>query len=449
LTNPLENQLRPRTGLLVVFMVLFVDLIGFSIVFPLYAAMLIYYMQHDHGLLRWAMTGIDHLLPGKDPNQRAALFGGLIGAAYSSLQFIAAPYWGRLSDRIGRRPVLLLSIGGNTCAYLVWIFAGDFTTLLVSRLLAGVMTGNVATANAAVADITTVENRGRAMGMIGMAFGLGFIIGPALGGISTQLPRLDAVPALAQLGANPFSTAAALAFTLSLTNLIWAFFRFNETLPREMRNRKADEQRPINPLRLFGQRLGGTVRIANFCFFFHTLLFSGLEATSVFLSAQRCAFTPMNNAMLFSWMGLVSAAIQGGVFRRLAPRLGQQVMAKTGFIVLIPGFALIALVDFLPHTWILVVGVTFLAIGTGFVFPSLNTLASLAAADNRQGEALGAFRSAGSLGRAMGPLLAALAYFLIRPSAPYLAGAIGTLLPLYLVSHIIVPKGARPAGVSS
>jgi MFS family permease len=433
-----------RTSLVVIFLVLFVDLVGFSIVFPLYADMLRYYSLHDHGLLRLAMDLVDHVVPVGDPIQRAALFGGLIGAAYSSLQFISAPYWGRISDRIGRRPVLLISIAGNTLAYLVWIFAGDFTTLLVSRLLAGLMTGNVATANAAVADITTPQNRARGMGMIGMAFGLGFILGPALGGFSTELPQLGECAALAAWGANPFSSAAAIAFLLSLFNLVWAAARFHETLPPERRGTVAEASRPINPARLFSAALGRTVAVVNFSFFFHTLLFAGFEATMVFLSAQRCQFTPMQNGWLFAWMGLVAAAIQGGVFRRLAPRIGQRPLAIAGFLVMVPGFALIALVDWMPSTALLVVGVSGLAVGTGLVFPALNTIASLSADPARQGEAMGAFRSAGSLGRALGPLLAAVLYFALRPSAPYLLASAGMLVPLTLVWRLRDVRIAAP-----
>jgi MFS family permease len=436
-----------RTSLVVIFLVLFVDLVGFSIVFPLYADMLRYYSAHDQGLLKYAMGLVDRAFPGGDPIQRAALFGGLIGAAYSSLQFVSAPYWGRISDRIGRRPVLLFSIGGNTLAYLVWIFAGDFTTLLVSRLLAGLMTGNVATANAAVADITTPQTRARGMGMIGMAFGLGFILGPALGGLSTKLPQLGDSVLLASWGANPFSSAAAIAFLLSLFNLVWAAMRFHETLPPERRGRSVEVSRPINPARLFSRALGATVAVVNFSFFFHTLLFAGFEATMVFLSAQRCQFPPMQNGWLFAWMGLVAAAIQGGVFRRLAPRIGQRPLAIAGFAVMIPGFALIALVDWLPSTALLVVGVTGLAVGTGLVFPSLNTIASLSADPARQGEAMGAFRSAGSLGRALGPLLAAVIYFVLSPAAPYLVAAVGMIVPLVLVARLRgVAVGVQPPG---
>jgi MFS family permease len=425
---------RPASSLGVIFLVLFTDLVGFSIIFPLYAAMLEHYLRHDGGLLAWTMSRVESAYPGASTAQRAALFGGLLAAAYATLQFICAPMWGRLSDRIGRRPVLLMSISGTALANVIWVFAGDFTALLASRLLAGVMTGNVSVANAAVADITTPETRARGMGLIGMAFGLGFILGPAIGGLSYMyLPRVadDAGGWL-----TPFSTCAAIAAGLSIVNLLWAFARFRETLPPERRAAGPTPGRTINPVQLFNASLGTGVPIINLAFALHTLLFAGMEATLVFLSAEKCGFGPEANGALFATMGLLSAIMQGMVFRRLSPRVGQRPLAVAGFMILVPGFVLIGLVDWHPHAWLLWLGVIILACGTGLVFPSLNTMASLAGDPQRQGWVMGTFRSAGSLGRAVGPLLGALIYFMWRPAAPYLLGAIGMLLPLLLIARV-------------
>ena len=426
---------------------LFVDLVGFSIVFPLLGHMLEYYTQHDRGLLAWAMGHVDVWFPAATAWQRAALFGGLIGACYSGLQFLAAPSWGRLSDRIGRRPVLLISCAGNTLAYLIWIFADDFTVLLVSRLLAGAMTVNVAAANAAVADISTPQNRARGMGILGMAFGLGFILGPAIGGLSFGLlPRLDQVPWLAALGANEFSTPALVAFALGAWNLTWIALRFRETLPPERRTVISAGVRTANPLALLLPRFGTRVAALNLSFLLYTVLFAGMEATLVFLTAQRLGFGPMNNAWLFAWMGLVSAMIQGGVYRRLAGRVEQRILAMAGIAVLVPGFLLIALVDWIPATALLVGGVSALAVGTGLVFPALNTMVSLSVDERTQGAVLGSFRSAGALGRAIGPLLAAVIYFRFAPSGPYLVGAIGVLAPLLLVWRLPTQADVVRAG---
>jgi MFS family permease len=432
------------TTLGVVFLVLFLDLVGFSIVFPLFGEMLVHYERHDTGLLRWCMERVDAFYPGASTVQRAALFGGVLGAVYSTLQFVCAPLWGRMSDRIGRRPVLLLSMTGTTIAYALWFFAGSFSLLLLSRLIAGVMTGNVAVANAAVADITTPQTRARGMGFIGMAFGLGFILGPAIGGLSWwfshhHLPMFEDPD---NRWLNPFSLPAAIACGLCLLNLIWAAARFRETLPPERRAEPVPAGRTANPAALFDARLGAGVARINLAFMLHTMLFAGMEATLVFFAAERCAFTPARISGLFVWMGFLSALTQGGIFRRLSGRVGQRPLTMAGFLTLIPGFALIAAVDWFPHTWLLWVAVTVLASGTGLVFPGLNTMASLAGDPQRQGWVMGTFRSAGALGRALGPLLGALAYYRVARSAPYIVGAAGMILPLLLVARARV--GARP-----
>jgi MFS family permease len=321
-------------------------------------------------------------------------------------------------------------------AYGLWFFANDFTVFLVSRIIAGIMTGNVSTANAVVADITTTDNRARGMAVIGMAFGFGFILGPAIGGLSYHyLPRCDAVPWLAALGANPFSVPALIALLLGLVNLAWVAWRLPETLPHD-RLSETGTGRTINPLKLFSASRGAVLVTINWSTFLHALLFAGLETTMVFLAAQRLGFGPHHNGLLFAWMGLLAALVQGVVFRRMAPRVGQRILGIVGFAFLAPGFLVVGLVDWWPHAWVLVVGVTILTLGTGLVFPALNTLASLAAPAANQGWALGGFRSANALGRALGPLLAAMVYFWLSPAAPFLLGAIGFLLPLWLLARL-------------
>ncbi len=447
-----EAPPRPATGIGGIFLVLFIDLVGFSIVFPLFAHLLDHYSGQGSGLLAAAMSAAERLVPVSGHWQRAALFGGMLGAAYSLLQFIAAPWWGRLSDRIGRRPVLLASIVGNTLAYLLWIFAADFTLFLVSRLIAGLMTGNTAAATAAVADVSTPATRARGMGMVGMAFGLGFLLGPAIGGMSYELlPRIDQVPALAALGANPFSTPALIAFLLSLTNLAWVFLRFRETLPPERRH-VAGDGRSASPFTIFSSALGRPVLTVNLAFAGHILLFSGMEATLVFIAAQRCEFTVLDTTWLFVAMGIATAAVQGGVFRRLPPGTDQRRVALVGLAILVPGYLGIAMVDWFPTPAVLYAGVLVLAIGTGLVFPALSTLASLAVDASSQGRAMGTLRSAGALGRALGPLLAAVVYFSWRPAAPYVVAAVGVALPFLLVlrlTPLLKSAADRPSAPTS
>lgn len=426
-----------RTGLGAIFLVLFVDLIGFGIVFPLYADMLDWYA--GHGFLAWMMRQVDAIAPGVPHWQRAALFGGLIGALYSGLQFVASPFWGRMSDRFGRRPILLVSLCGSLFANLLWVFSADFGLLLLSRLLAGAMTGNVAVANAAVADITTEQNRSRGMAAVGMAFGLGFILGPAIGGFLAKLRPDQWWPAATAYGINPFSAPAGVAAILAGVNLVWAVVAFQETLPPERRNATPTNSRTINPLAIFHGGLPPRLHAVNLAFSLYTLLFSAMEATLVFFGAQHLGLGAFAFGMIFAWMGLFSVLAQAALFRPYGARIGVHRLAALGLGLTLVGFSLIAMVSVFPTLPLLVVGVTFQALGTGLVFPGLSTLASLAAPPDRQGYAMGTFRSASALGRAVGPLVGAMVYFMLSPAAPYWLGAVCMLIPLWLVRRLGPP----------
>jgi MFS family permease len=158
------------------------------------------------------------------------LFGGLLGALYSLLQFFAAPIWGGISDRVGRRPVLLISVFGLFLSYVLWIFSGSFTLLIAARAIGGLMSGNLSIASAVVSDITDEKNRSKGMAFIGIAFALGFVFGPALGGILSLYNPLTTNPDWQNIGVNPFSTPAALAALLSFINFITIYKFFPETL---------------------------------------------------------------------------------------------------------------------------------------------------------------------------------------------------------------------------
>ncbi len=434
---------RRGTGLGTVFLVLFIDLAGFGILFPLYAEMMKFYLEHDRGLLHALLGGITGLFPHADAGQQAALFGGTIGALYSGVQFLTAPLWGRLSDRVGRRPVLLVSIGGSLMAALLWAFSCDFTLLLLSRLIAGGMTGNVAVANAAVADLTTPQTRSRGMAAVGMAFGLGFILGPAIGAFAwAYLPHWQATSTV--LGVNPFTCAALIAVALSLINLVWAWRFFRETLPPEKRVSAPPMTRTLDPAQMFRADLGPGVPAINLTFLIYTLLFSAMETTLVFLVMHRLDFGPVQNGQLFVVMGLIAAVMQGGVFRPFVRRFGPRVLGIAGIVAMLPGFVLLALIDAHPHQSFAWLGVSLLAVGTGLVFPALTALASLAGDPARQGYVMGAFRSAGALGRAGGPLLGAIAYFSINPASPYWIGVVVLVVPIVMLARL--PAGCGLAG---
>ena len=428
---------RPGATLGVVFLTLFLDLVGFSIVFPLFASKLEFYMPRDAGVLHWAMS----LVAEAPALQQAALFGGILGALYAGLQFFAAPVWGRISDRVGRRPVLLIGLTGSALSYVLWVFSASFTLFLISRLIAGVMTGNVSVANAAVSDVTTPETRARGMAVVGMAFGFGFVAGPLIGGLTAHL-RIDDPTSTAAFALHPFSVPALIAAGLAVFNLVWAVLVFRETLPVEKRTVAADPGRTFNLLQVIDPSLGAGVPRLNLCFMLFTLLFSGMEATLVFLAAHRLDFTPEHLGMLFGGLGL-GAAFTQGFYRGLVKRVGVRPMAFAGLAALAPGMLLIGLVDWFPQRGFLFAGCGLLSISTGLVFPSLSTLVSLAGDPQRQGWVLGTFRSASAFGRAVGPLLAAMIYFLWRPGGPYVVFAVLVSLPIMLLVLTPAPAPAN------
>lgn len=418
---------KGAVGIGSVLLVVFLDLVGFSIIFPLFPALLEHYLgrEGDAGLLGAVMGTLRAFAPAGEQGEyyTVVLFGGVLGSLYSLLQFIAAPLWGALSDRVGRRPVLLVTVAGVTLSYVLWFFAGSFALLVFARVLGGLMAGNLSVATAAVADLTDESNRAKGMGMIGAAFGVGFILGPSLGGV-LSLARVDELlPWLP--GVNPFSGAALGAFLLSALNLLWVAKKLRET----KRSSERTVQRRINPVRLFAPSDIPGVSRTNLVYFVFLVAFAGMEFTLTFLAHDRFAYTSLQNALMFVYVGLILALVQGGIVRRLAPRVGEKRLALAGIVLLIPALALIGVA---PGQGVLYAGLFLLAVGSALATPSLTALVSLYAPSDRQGEALGTFRSLGALARAVAPLIAASLYWRYGSALPYYACAALLLVPLAL-----------------
>jgi|GEM_PF-23893 len=451
---PVEYDKQPlsqetKGTLKIVFLTLFLDLVGFSIIFPLFPALAKYYMENDgqniflnliFKVMAWT-AGTSFLEQGQFNSQSLVLFGGILGSFYSLLQFFASTFWGSLSDKIGRRPILLLSIFGLAISYGLWIFAGSFTLLVLSRFIGGFMAGNISTATATVADITSKENRSKGMAFIGIAFALGFILGPAIGGISGHLNLLQYYPNLERYGINPFSMAGIVAFTLSFINFLFVLFYFKETNKLENRERatQSDHGRSVNPVKLFRPLPYKGANLTNFGHFLFLAAFSGMEFTLTFLAFERLQFTPMQNASMFVFVGFIIALVQGGYVRRKAATIGERKMALQGLITVIPGLFILA---YTQSKGMLYFGLFFLAVGSAMTIPCLTALASLYAPDHEQGRVMGVFRSLGALARVIGPLLASLAYWNYGGSFPYIVGGIFLLLPLFLVSRLPKPEAA-------
>ncbi|MCC6522601.1 MAG: MFS transporter [Polyangiaceae bacterium] len=367
-----------KRPLFVLFLVVFVDLLGFGMVIPL--------------MPRYA----------KQLGAPVELI-GLLSTGYSAAQFLFAPLWGRLSDRVGRRPVLLVSIAMTSAAFLAYGLAESFWLLLATRLFAGVATANLPIAYAYVADVTTEENRAKGMGVIGAAFGLGFVLGPALGGIL-------AGTALG-LGAPGFAAAG-----LAALNLVLAFF----ILPEPARR---DTRAPGAPGRfaLLRQLAGDShmVRLL-LCYFFAIGAFAAMENTLSLAAADRFGLHDQQIGYVFAFVGVVLVVVQGGLIGPLTRRFGETRLLVAGLFLMALALALLPVVPGVPGLLAVMVP---LAAGSGLMQPSVTALISRRAAANVQGGALGVAQSASAMGRIVGPESGTFVYQL-APASPFLGAAV-------------------------
>ncbi len=436
-----------RTRLAILFVTVFVDLVGFGIILPL----LPFYAD------RFGASG--------------TVIGVLV-LSYSAAQLLFAPVWGRLSDRFGRRPVLLVGLVGSAVSYLVFAFAGSILALLLSRIMAGVGGANVPVAQAYIADITPPERRAGGMGLIGAAFGLGFIFGPAIGGLLA--PISPAAPGLA-------------AAALCAGNALVAFFFLPESLTWEEREaRRRQEGAGSDPE--IGIETGGThptggvdrtdrtdrtarasragravgdptpaaallpttdlravVRNREFTTvllltFLFTAAFSTMHPVFPLFASERFGLDERAVGWLFAFLGTVSAIMQGGVVRTLAPRIGEDRLVRLAAVPFVAGLLLIPMAPSVPF---LLVALALLAVGFGGTLPSLVSLLSRAAPDELQGSSLGIGQSVGALARIAGPLAGGLAWDLFGPSGPFLFGALLAGLAALRVLVRAVPGRVR------
>jgi len=379
----------------ILFLIVVIDLIGFGIIIPL----LPFYAEFF---------------------QASPEVVGLMMATYSFTQFLAAPFWGRLSDRIGRRPVLLVSMAGAVGSY-IWLgFAESLWMLFAARAVGGAMAGNISAAFAYVADITTQETRAKGMGLIGAAFGIGFISGPAIGGILAGSDPINA----------DFQSPALAAAVLSAIALILAFVLLKESLSVEIRQRIALTT-PRKSLSMFRRafkvpNLGLLLTLT----FLSTFVFAGLESTFAMWSRRQFGWGPEQNGYLFAFVGLLSALIQGGLIGRLTKKFGEAQLIIQGALALSIG---IAMIPFSSNIVILIIAMSIAGYGFSVTSPALNSLISLQAGEEEMGEIMGVTRSASTMARFIGPAWAGLLFGSLGVDWPYFGGALIMLIVLALV----------------
>ncbi|MCW5828322.1 MAG: MFS transporter [Deltaproteobacteria bacterium] len=382
-----------RKQLFIIFTTVFVDLIGFGIVIPLIG------------------------LYGKHYGASGAVLGAL-AAAYSLFQFIFAPVWGRLSDRFGRRPILLVTLAGQAVSYLLFGLAGNLELLFISRCLAGLFAGNIGTAMAYIADITTREDRARGMAVVGASFGIGFTLGPPLGGI-----------AAAKLG---LSAPGLIAAGLCAMNFLAAVVRLPESLPKELRRKSAGQSlSPVDFGTLTAVWKHDELRLLVFTFAVASFCFSNMEQPMPLL-IQRQLGIPVEEAgyragMVLMAVGLMSALTQGVFVRRYGQRFGERRLMLIGLSGYVLPVALWPLVSSYPFYFL-----TGMMIGTanGLANPNMMGLISRNTAAHEQGAVLGLTQGLGSFGRVLGPMFGLVAFETNYRIPFFTAAALWTVLAL-------------------
>ena len=377
-----------RRASAIVFVTILLDLIGFGMILPL----LPYYAQELHAT----------------PSRIGLLF-----SCYSLAQLLFAPLLGRLSDRVGRRPVLLISICGNAAAHLLFAFAGSFAMLVLARSLAGVAAANYSIAQAYMADVSSAEDRSRAMGLVGAAFGIGFVLGPALGG------------GLAQLGPRFVPLTAA---GLSAVNFVFAFLWLPESLPPEVRARLRAGWSWFDPAGIARMRHDAPLRGLMLLFFLVMFCFSLFEATLALYCQARFAFDRTQTSLLFAYVGIVLVVVQGALLGRLVRTFGERrlILAGIGFMA-----AGLATLPAAATPVLLAASLSLLAIGSAMHNPSTLGLLSRITDEGSQGGTIGLSRSFGALARTLGP--AAGTWIFGRIGAPWPFWTAGALMLVALL----------------
>lgn len=399
--------------LFLIFLTVFIDMVGFGIIIPV----LPLYAEHFRATpveIGW-LTGI-----------------------YSGMQILFTPLLGRLSDRVGRRPVLIVSLAGTALGFLVMGWATSLPLLFAARIIDGATGGNISTAQAYIADISTPENRSRSMGIIGAAFGLGFTFGPMIGGIMSRI----------SYGA-PFYFAAGLA----AVNVVLLYFILPESLSPEHRARPKERTRLAAIFQHGDPRMFGTI-VATY--FFNITGFAIMTTLFALFTEKHFGFDAHQTGYLFGFIGIISVILQGGLIGRLVKMFGETALARSGLLLLALALTLLPLVPTIP---MLLAVCALTAIANGLVNPTLNGLASQMIDRSWQGRALGLMQSAGSVGRLLGPLLGGwlLMFDLDKPVSfyartPFFAGAAILLAAFGLALSVRKPgadKATRPVRVEA
>ena len=384
--------------MVILFLIVFIGLVGFGIIlplFPFYAAR----FGATPEVITWTM------------------------AAFTLAQAVGTPIWGRISDAYGRRLVLILTMFGSAMAYVMLAYADELWIVMVSRVFGGLMAGNIATAFAYVTDITTDENRSAGLGKIGAATGLGFIFGPAIGGLLAG----------AEVETANFVAPALASAVVSLVAMVGTILFLPESLD------------PAHRKPLFGGRApaGAGSHGISLAKFHRATLIKLLAATLLFFTAMSqmesifplwandlFRMGPRDIGGVFFFIGIIVAGMQGGAIGPLTKRFGERTIALAAGILFAVSLAMLALATADWHIWF---GLVPFAIGVGLFNPTVSSMVSQTASANERGAVMGQYQSASAMGRFFGPAMSGLLYSKISMAAPFALGAVIMLPVIFLI----------------
>lgn len=396
--------------LIIIFMTVFIDLVGFGIIIPMNP-----YLAGKFGA--------------------SPLQVGLLMSVYSLFQFIFSPVWGQLSDRYGRRPVILISLLGAALAHTGFAFATTLNGLLLARAFAGLFGGNISAAMAYIADVTAEKDRSKGMGLVGAAFGLGFICGPVIGGVFGQVGQT--------LGnAPPFNESfpALVAGGICFLNFLSAL-KFLPESRRITQTPVASSPRGFRFQRIYAALtkpvLGGLMILV----FLNVFAMAHIEASLFLFVQDRFSWTQATASFGFAYIGLIMVFTQGYLIRKIMPKFGERKLLLAGLALSTFAYAVIAGSN---EVFMLALGVTALGLGNGLVNPSLNGSISLVSGEDEQGANIGVSQSLSSLARILGPPTGGALYQYQGTWSPFLAAAVfclGAVMVAWMLGQKIPQRG--------
>lgn len=390
----MSEKKASKSALLLIFLIVFIDLLGFGIIIPVLPQ-----CASDFGA---------------DPQMV-----GYLVMSYSLAQFFLTPFWGRLSDNVGRKPILLVSLAASAIGYCIWGFAASLSMLFVSRLVAGAGNANIAVAQAYISDVTTPEERSKGMGLIGAAFGLGFTLGPAIGG------------ALSFFGFHAIGFAACACSALAL---LLAVFTLKEP---QVRSQAGHERYAIEASFYLKTIADPKLASSLLIFFLSTFAFAGMEATLALLASKWYSFGKAEISWLFTFIGFVMVIVQGGLIGRLSKKCSEASLVGAGALLLSIGLLLTACIKSVGGLYF---SMAVLAVGLSILNPSNQSLTSKLADPEKVGGVLGVGQSLSTLGRVLGPIAGALTFQYLDVQYPYYLGAL-VMFAVFALSFALPKPG--------